>query len=88
MPLIVGGSVPEGDQHWKNYLLLLTIADLLFAPEVTEDDVGYLDVILKEHHQQFIKLYTAEKVIPKMHYLLHAYLTLSQGSCVWRPTPG
>ena len=72
IPFLLGEYVPEEDTHWKNYLLMLTIAELLLAPEITRDEVGYLGVLIGEHHRDFVQLYPDDSVLPKMHYLIHA----------------
>ncbi len=69
---MVAQFVPEDDQHWSNYLLMLEITDLLFSPEISTDEVAYLKTLLEEHHIAFCELYPAASVIPKMHYLIHA----------------
>ncbi len=71
LPIMVGDKVPVGDDHWLNYLDLLTITDLLLAPEITEDDISHLSVLIKDHHQEFVNLYPHASVTPKMHYLVH-----------------
>ena len=50
---------------------MLAITELLLAQEITKDEVGYLGVLICEHHSNFVKLYPNESVIPKMHYLIH-----------------
>lgn len=45
--------------------------DILLSPEITLDEVGYLKVLIKEHHSCFCQLYPSASVIPKMHYLVH-----------------
>lgn len=71
-PFMVAEFVPEDDCKWKNYLLMLEIADHLFAPAITRDEVGYLKVLIEEHHSAFCVLYPSASVIPKMHYLVHS----------------
>ena len=71
LPFIVGNRVPNNDAHWLNYTALLTIVDLLLAPELTEDDCAHLSVLIDEHHQEFIDLYPRASVTPKIHYLVH-----------------
>ena len=71
LPAMVGSKVPEGDEHWKNFLLMLEVTDYLLAPRFTEDDVGYLEYIIKLHHSEFCKLYPDKSVIPKMHCIVH-----------------
>ena len=71
LPFLLGEYVPEDDQHWKNYILMLSISGLLLAPVITKDEVGYLGMLLIEHHHTFVQLYPNESVLPKMHYLIH-----------------
>ena len=65
-------GVPDHDIRWINYLLMLEIWDYLFAPEISVDEVGYLKMMIEEHHSSFRDLYPTASVIPKMHYLVHA----------------
>ena len=41
------------------------------APEITHDEVAYLQVLIRDHHTAFMKLYPAASIIPKMHYIVH-----------------
>ena len=56
LPYLIGENIPPTDEHWQNYLQLLEIVDLL-----AEDDVGYLSVLITEHHRIFVSLYSASK---------------------------
>ena len=71
LPYMIGEYIPPTDEHWQNYLQLLDIVDLLFAPSITEDEVGYLSVLIDEHHQTFVSLYSNSKLLPKHHYMIH-----------------
>lgn len=71
LPMMVGQHIPEGDEFWENYLLMLSITDLLLAPKITEDEVAYLQILISQHHTAFAELYPDASVIPKMHYMLH-----------------
>ena len=71
LPYMIGEHIPPTDEHWQNYLQLLQIVDLLFAPSISEDEVGYLYVLITEHHHKFISLYSNSKLIPKHHYMIH-----------------
>lgn len=68
---MIGNRVPTDDEHWLNYMDLLTIVDLLLAPEVTEDDCAHVSILITEHHQEFVRLYPHASVTPKVHYLVH-----------------
>ena len=70
LPYMIGQHIPQTDEHWQNYLQLLQIVDLLFAPSIS-DDVGYLSVLIAEHHHKFATLYSNSKLIPKHHYMIH-----------------
>ena len=70
-PLMVGSKVPPDDRKWMNFQQLLEISRYLFAPSIHLDDLGLLDVLITEHHRQFLILYPHINVIPKMHFLLH-----------------
>ena len=69
---MVGAYVPVDDLHWCNYLLMLEITDVLFAPEISLDEIGHLKLLIEDHHSTFGTLYPSASVIPKMHYLVHA----------------
>ena len=70
-PLIVGDLVPDGNHHWKNFLLLLTIVDYICANECTLGIAGYLRDLIKEHHVGFQELYPQRSFTPKFHYMVH-----------------
>ena len=63
--------MPEDDSNWLNYCQMLNIVDLLMAPEITEDEVGELTVLIQEHHTEFVQLYSSDSVIPKHHFMIH-----------------
>lgn len=69
--MMVGDKVPDADDHWSNFLDLLLIVDLLLAPEVKEDEVCNIAVMISDHHQEFKELYPHASITPKMHYLVH-----------------
>ncbi len=71
LPLMIGHKVPEHDDHWKNFLLLLRITDLVFAPALSTDCLAYLKELICEHHETFKHLYPTCSIIPKMHYMVH-----------------
>ena len=57
LPIMIGHKVPEGDEHWKHYLNTLQVTNYLLAPGILPDEVAYLSVILREHHEMFVQLY-------------------------------
>lgn len=71
LPYMVGEHVPSTDENWQDYLQLLEVVDLLFAPTITEDEVGYLSILISEHHHKFVSLHSSSMIIPKHHYMVH-----------------
>ena len=71
LPLMIGDLVPEDDEKWKLFLLLLTIIDYVFAPRTTGNSVAYVRMLINDHHVMFTELYPECNVIPKMHYMVH-----------------
>ena len=71
LPLLIADHVPSDDDYWQLFLQLMEIVDHLFCPQVSEDEIGYLSVLINDHHTEFIKLYPNESVIPKMHFVVH-----------------
>jgi len=71
LPLIIGDLVPDDDERWLNFSLMMDIVDLLFAPVISDDKVAYLSVLISDHHSTFVDLYPEHSVIPKMHFMVH-----------------
>jgi hypothetical protein len=71
LPLMIGLFVPELDPHWTNFIRLIDISKYLFSSSLDVDDISCLDVLITEHHQEFLNLYPDIDVIPKLHFLLH-----------------
>ena len=71
LPFMVGRFIPQEDEYWENYLLMLQITDYLLAPEITADEVAHLKILIEMHHTSFVSLYPDCSVLPKMHYLVH-----------------
>lgn len=71
-PFVVADLIPHSDEQWDSYLVMLQIADYMFAPEITHDEVSYLAVLIENHHSGFSHLYPSASFLPKMHYLVHA----------------
>ena len=70
LPLMIGHLISEDDDHWTHYIQLLEIVDMIFAPIIDSSAPGYLEVLIEENLEDFVKLYK-ETVLAKMHYLIH-----------------
>ena len=71
LPLVVGDLVPDDDDRWINFCVMMDIVDILFAPIICEDDAPYLAALISDHHEQFAYLYPHSSIIPKMHFMVH-----------------
>ena len=71
LPLVVGHLVPEDNKHWENFLCLLDIMDILFAPHIAKDACGYLEALISDHHSTFVELYPHISIAMKMHSIIH-----------------
>lgn len=71
LPFLIGTYIPHDDDRWLNYLLMLEVVDLLFAPEITMDEVAYAHILIVEHHEGFVQCYPHSRPIPKHHFMIH-----------------
>lgn len=71
MPHIIGFKIPDDDERWKNFIILLQIVILSTSPYVDEDSAGQLAQLVATHNYNFVKLYPKSSVIPKLHYCIH-----------------
>ena len=71
LPVMIGEFVPENDERWKLFLTLLTIVDYVFAPRTNEHIASYMAVLIKDHHEEFKRLYPNRLITPKLHNMIH-----------------
>ena len=71
LPVLVGDRVPDDDERWHNFLVLMEIVDHLFCPQVTEDQAAYVPALISDHHQDLCELYPDHSIIQKMHLMVH-----------------
>ncbi len=71
VPIMLGYLVPEEDEFWQNMIILLDILQQILSPVITADECSYLQILIQEHHENFVHLYPDSSVIPKMHYMVH-----------------
>lgn len=71
LPLLLGDTIPEDDQYWYSFLLLIKICKIALSPIYTPDTVPHLRVLVEEKLLLYRKLYPEMTLKPKMHYLLH-----------------
>lgn len=71
LPLAIGHLIPEAEEHWENFLLLLDIIDVLFARPIATEACGYLESLISDHHSCFRELYPHASITMKMHSMIH-----------------
>ena len=57
LPVMIGHLISDDDPHWKHYLELLEIVNLIFSPIVRPEIPGYLEVLIEitcTHSHSFI----------------------------------
>lgn len=70
-PFLVGDRIPDTDENWICYILLLKICDICVSGVLKVDSASYLEILIEEHHTKFKTLYPATPIIPKMHFMIH-----------------
>ena len=70
-PVLVGDLIPRGDNNWDCFLKLLRICEVCASPSLSIDSAAYLEILIEEHHQEFVNLYPNQAIIPKMHFMVH-----------------
>lgn len=73
--LIVGHLIPKDDEHWKLYLLLRQILDILLSPFIPLEHLKLLESYITEHHETYLDLSETKRLTNKMHHMIH-YPTL------------
>jgi hypothetical protein len=53
---MIGSLIPQDDPYWNNFCTFLRIAQHLFAPQLTANDLGVLQEKIMTHQQKFIAL--------------------------------
>ena len=71
LPFAIGHLIPEGNENWENYLHLLEIMDIVFARRIPEEECGYLESLINDHHITFRALYPSASITMKMHSIIH-----------------
>jgi hypothetical protein len=68
LPIVVD-LVPQDNEYWGNFINLLSIINIVFAPKLNKSDCGYLETLINDHHTTFLKLYPHLRINPKLHYM-------------------
>ena len=71
LQLLIYQWIPEQNEQWLSYLLLLDIVDIILAPSIDMEDTALLCAMVQDHHYDFVTIYPGVSVIPKMHSMIH-----------------
>jgi len=64
LPLLIGDLIPVDDEHWENFLRLLKVEEIVFAPRTSVQLAAYLAVLTEEYLAEFSELHE-RSMIPK-----------------------
>jgi hypothetical protein len=70
LPLIIGDSIPQGDEHWVLYTEFLHLLDYILAPSLCKGDILYMKHQITDFLRRWFAMYKVN-VKPKAHYLVH-----------------
>ena len=76
-PFLIADKIPQHDENWKLFLLLLKICSLSLSLVCTHDTIAYLRVLIEEKLYEFQWLYPGESVIPKQNTIWYTTLLKS-----------
>lgn len=71
LPLMIGDLVPPDSDKWECFLLLVDILQLCTTRVASAAQAGFLEALICDHHQLFVRCYPDANVTPKMHYMVH-----------------
>ena len=71
LPLMIGALVPTDLEEWLLFVEFLQIVELVCAPVVTSTLISDLQLKVEAWLQKFVRIFPAENMTPKMHYIIH-----------------
>ncbi|XP_062716918.1 uncharacterized protein LOC134292140 [Aedes albopictus] len=77
LPLIIGMLIPEKDEVWNHFCLLLQICHILMLREIPIEYLDNLKKLIQDHHSQYLTLFN-DTLKPKHHNLLHYATSIMQ----------
>ena len=63
LPLLIGERVPQDNQHWKCFLLLVKIVHISACPVISKGCCAYLRVIINEHHSDSMIVHYPDQML-------------------------
>jgi hypothetical protein len=68
---MIGSFVPNDNVHWHFLLELKDIVEMAFAFKLSQGHLMSLTVKIQDHLAAFRDLFSAKKLLPKHHFMLH-----------------
>jgi hypothetical protein len=78
LPMMLAPYIDPKNEHWRLFLMLQEVVDLVFAPRLPESTLGYFELLYSEFLCEYKTLYPEIPVKPKMHFLVHLPTTVRQ----------
>ncbi|XP_065332119.1 uncharacterized protein LOC135934360 [Cloeon dipterum] len=75
LPFILAPYLDDENIHFKNFLLLCQITNVMLSFEVKISSIAYLKNLIMVHNARYYDLY--KNITPKMHFLTHAPTVLT-----------
>ena len=69
--ILIGDKIPNNNDHWSCFQLLLKICSICLSPVCTFDTVAYLRIVIEEYLSLFRTIYPDVRLLPKQHFLVH-----------------
>jgi hypothetical protein len=67
---MVGDLIPENDEVWNLFLLLIQIIDILLLYTFNDSAISHLKKLISYHNSMYITLFN-DTLKPKHHFLIH-----------------
>ena len=69
LPLMIGYLFDKKNEHWLNFLRLVTINNIIYCFVYNQRTIDELRQIIHDYLENLKKLYPSVNFIPKMHFL-------------------
>lgn len=67
LPLMIGDLIPENDEFWALFLILLQIIDILLSYTFTDNAISHLKQLISQHNSMYVTLFN-DSLKPKQHF--------------------
>lgn len=71
LPLLVGSTVPEGDEVWEVLMELKDVLELALCPSFTDETLDYFMCKISDHRRALLDVFPEIRLSPKHHFVEH-----------------